>query len=99
MERKTIIPKDCFVCDSCNKGCSDSNFIATEHCFWYEGWLYCDDCDKKYKPGSYKDSKLVRVIAKGDDLSKTELALPIVMEFGNSQDGFFEKFLGKNKNE
>ena len=29
MER-TIIPKDCFVCDHCNKALSDEKFIATE---------------------------------------------------------------------
>ena len=82
---KTVIEKDCFVCDSCNLGCSDSNFIATEDCFWYEGWLYCDKCNDKYKPGNYKDSKLIRKIVIGDDLSKTELALPIVIQFGSKK--------------
>lgn len=77
-----VIPKDCAVCDCCNKAVTDSNFIATEYSFWYEGWLYCDDCNKKHKPGQYKDSVLIREIAKGDDLSKTELALPIVLSFG-----------------
>ena len=29
---KTIIPKDCFVCDHCNKALSDDKFIALEDC-------------------------------------------------------------------
>ena len=29
--KQTIIPKDCFVCDHCNKALSDENFIATEN--------------------------------------------------------------------
>ena len=28
---KTIIPKDCFVCDHCNKALSDDKFIASEN--------------------------------------------------------------------
>lgn len=76
---RTVIPKDCCVCDICNKACSDGDFIATCDSFWYEGWLYCDDCIIKYPKGS--GGKLVQAIKKGDDLSKTELALPIVMEF------------------
>ena len=45
---RTVIPKDCAVCDLCNKQCSDENFIATCDSFWYEGWLYCDECIIKY---------------------------------------------------
>lgn len=78
---RTVIPKDCVVCDLCNDSCSDGDFIATKDSFWYEGWLYCDECHKKYPKGS--GGKLVREIKKGDDLSKTELALPMVMEFGD----------------
>jgi len=77
MER-TVIPKDCCLCDVCNKPLTDDKFIATEYSFWYEGWLYCDDCNKKYKP----NMKLIMDISKGQDISKTDLALPIVMEFG-----------------
>lgn len=78
---RSIIPKDCLLCDVCNKQLSDSQFIALDYCFWYEGWLYCDDCNKEYKP--MKEMKLIMEIQKGQDVSKTELALPIVMEFGD----------------
>lgn len=76
---RTVIPKDCLLCDVCNKQLSDSQFIALEYCFWYQGWLYCDACNKEYKP--MNELKLIQEISKGDDLSKTELASPIVMEF------------------
>lgn len=76
---RSVIPKDCVLCDVCNKQCSDNQFIATEYCFWYQGWLYCDDCNKEYKPAT--ELKLIKEIHKGDDLSNTELAQPIVMEF------------------
>jgi len=78
---RTVIPKDCCLCDVCNKQLTDENFIAIEYSFWYEGWLYCDDCNKQYKPA--EELKIIREIAKGDDLSKTDLALPIIMEFGD----------------
>ena len=42
MER-TIIPKDCCLCDVCNAQLTDGNFIATADSWWYEGWLYCAD--------------------------------------------------------
>ena len=77
MER-TVIPKDCVICDTCNKSCSDENFIATCDSFWYEGWLYCDECIIKYPKGS--GGQLVAKIKEGADLSNTELALPIVIE-------------------
>lgn len=76
---RTIIPKDCVVCDTCNKQCSDENFIAICDSKWFSGWLYCDECLIKYPNGS--GGELIQVIRKGDDLSKTDLALPIVMDF------------------
>ncbi len=78
---RSIIPKDCLLCDVCNKQLSDSQFIALDYCFWYQGWLYCDDCNKEYKP--MKELKLVMEIQNGQDLSNTELANPIIMEFGD----------------
>ena len=47
MERIEI-PKDCLLCDVCNKQVSDQKFVALEDISWYEGWLYCQDCEKKY---------------------------------------------------
>lgn len=79
MKDITIIPKDCCLCDVCNKQLTDSQFIALEYCFWYQGWLYCDTCNKEYKPMT--ELILIAEIAKGDDLSATDLAKPIVMEF------------------
>ena len=76
---QTIIPKDCVVCDSCNTQLSDGNFIASADSVWYTGDLICEDCDRKYEYG--KSYQVVRVIKKGDDLSKTDLAKPIIMEF------------------
>jgi len=76
---RSVFPKDCAVCDLCNKQCTDENFIATCDSNWYPGWLYCDECTIKYPDGN--GGKLVQAIKKGDDLSKTELALPIVLEF------------------
>lgn len=81
MKDTTIIPKDCCLCDVCNKQLTDSEFIAIEYCFWYQGWLYCNDCNKQYKPAT--ELILIMEIHKGQDLSNTELALPIVMEFAN----------------
>lgn len=78
---RTIIPKDCILCDVCNKQLSDSQFIALDYCFWYEGYLYCNDCNKEYKP--MNELKLIMEIQKGQDVSKSDLALPIVMEFGD----------------
>ena len=78
MERIEI-PKDCLLCDVCNKQVSDHAFIALEDISWYEGWLYCLDCDKKYHSEG-TEMVLVRSIFEGEDLSKTDLAKPIVME-------------------
>lgn len=75
---RTIIPKDCIVCDLCNKAVSDEKFIAIEFAWWYEGWLYCDECNKHSDVG--KELPLIMEIQKGNDLSQTDLALPIVIE-------------------
>jgi hypothetical protein len=77
MER-TVIEIDCLLCDSCNDQLSDENFIALDNCTWYEGNLWCGNCSHKYG----KNMPVIMHIVKGDDLSKTDLALPIVMEFG-----------------
>ena len=73
----TIIPKDCVLCDVCNMQLSDGNFIATKNATWYQGWLYCADCEEKY---SEAVSEMVKIldINEGDDLSKTDLAKPMV---------------------
>ena len=75
---RTIIPKDCVLCDLCNKQCSDEHFVATCNSFWYEGWLYCDECIIKYPKGT--GGKLIMKIIKGDNLAQTDLALPIVLD-------------------
>ena len=73
---RTIIPKDCLLCDVCNAQLSDEKFIATKNSEWRQGWLYCQDCKEKYNP----TMPLIQVISEGDDLSKTELAKPMVLE-------------------
>ena len=78
MERIEI-PKDCLLCDVCNKQVSNENFIALEDLSWFEGWLYCLDCDKKYHE-LVNEMVLIRSIFEGEDLSKSDLAKPIVME-------------------
>ena len=77
MERTTI-EKDCLLCDTCNKPLSDGKFIALEDSTWYEGWLYCRECEDRYRP----DMTVIKNITEGEDLSKTDLAKPMVMEFG-----------------
>lgn len=79
MERIEI-PKDCLLCDICNKQLSNEKFVALEDQIWYAGQLTCESCDQKYECG--KSYEVIRFIKKGEDLSKTDLALPIVMEFG-----------------
>lgn len=74
-----VIPKDCVVCDICNKQLSDENFVATCDSYWFEGSLNCKDCNEKY-PRESKDLKMK--IIKDDDLSNTELAMPIMMTSG-----------------
>lgn len=44
---RTVIPKDCFVCDHCNKALSDSKFIATENAVVI-GQLECKERCKEY---------------------------------------------------
>tara|TARA_B100000749_G_scaffold238793_1_gene197947 strand:- start:24 stop:266 length:243 start_codon:yes stop_codon:yes gene_type:complete len=75
----TVIPKDCLLCDVCNMQLSDGQFVAIGNSTWYEGWLYCEDCEKKY-PEAVKDMNKVLEINEGDDLSNTALAKPIVFE-------------------
>lgn len=74
----SIITKDCCVCDACNKQLTDENFVALQNCVWYTGDLYCQACVNKYNP----DFDIVMVISEGQDLSHTELANPIIVEFG-----------------
>jgi hypothetical protein len=78
MERIEI-PKDCLLCDVCNKQVSNEKFIALEDLSWYQGWLYCRDCEKEYH-SEETEQVLIRNIFEGEDLSKTDLAKPIVME-------------------
>ncbi len=75
----TIIPKDCSVCDGCNKQLTDENFVAIQDCVWFEGYLYCQGCEQRYRPKDVGLS-LIKRICMGDDLSDTELAKPIVIE-------------------
>ena len=77
MERIEI-PKDCLLCDICNKQVSDQKFVALEDLSWYEGWLYCRDCEKEYH-SEETEQVLIRNIFEGENMSKTDLK-PIVME-------------------
>ena len=78
MERIEI-PKDCLLCDVCNKQVSNEKFIALEDLSWYQGWLYCRDCEKEYH-SEETEQVLIRNIFEGENMSKTDLAKPIVME-------------------
>lgn len=78
MERIEI-QKDCCLCDVCNKPLTNGEFIALEDSTWFEGWLYCNDCKDKYNP----TMKIIMPIFEGDDLSQTDLARPMIMEFGS----------------
>lgn len=84
MKGKTVIPKDCAVCDFCNKGVTDSKFVALENAIWFQGALACGDCVENYNLLSDKDYEIVLRISKGDSVANTELAYPIVMSFGGS---------------
>lgn len=76
---REIIPKDCLLCDVCNKQLSDSDFKASEDSTWYEGWLYCKSCESKYSEATGGMVKVMD-IKKDQDLSKTDLAQPMVFE-------------------
>jgi hypothetical protein len=58
---------------------SDGQFVAIGNSTWYEGWLYCEDCEKKY-PEAITELKKILEINEGDDLSNTALAKPMVFE-------------------
>ena len=73
---REIIPKDCLLCDTCNKALTDGDFVATDDSTWYEGWLYCKECEDKYKPSM----KIILKIEKYDNLSDTDLAKPMVFD-------------------
>ena len=79
---RTVIPKDCVVCDVCNKATTDENFKALEYMEWYESRLLCADCCKKYQWRKSEEmmETFVDEFQQGDDLSDTDLAKPIVME-------------------
>jgi len=74
----TLIPKECIVCDGCNAGMSDENFVAVGDCYWFEDFLYCKGCFEKCNRDLI-DLKMKILV--GDELANTELALPIHMEF------------------
>ena len=38
-------PKPFAVCDVCNTELTDDKYIAIHDFGWYEGWLYCKDCE------------------------------------------------------
>jgi len=81
---RTVIPKDCVVCDVCNKRVSTDNpeFKALEYMEWYSSRLLCSDCCKEYQWRKSKEmmETFVDEFQAGDDLSKTDLAKPIVLE-------------------
>ena len=79
---RTVIPKDCVVCDVCNKATTDENFKALEYMEWYESRLLCADCCKEYQWRKSEEmmKTFVNEYQEGDDLSKTDLAKPIVLE-------------------
>lgn len=81
--KRIVIPKDSILCDSCNKTIAEQDFIAICDAEWYENWLYCDKCYKRFVNKSFYsvtgcDTKHIE---KGADLSQTDLALPIILEF------------------
>lgn len=76
MKIDSVIPKDCLLCDVCNLQLSDGNFVATSDSYWYSDSLNCKDCNEKY-PREVETIKMK--IKEGDDLSNTELALPMII--------------------
>ncbi len=81
---RTEIPKDCVVCDVCNKATTDGNFKAVCYMEWYSSRLLCDECSKKYQWRKNKEMKetFIDEFQEGDDLSQTDLARPIVITTG-----------------
>ena len=79
---RTVIPKDCVLCDVCNKATTDENFKALEYMEWYESRLLCAECCKKYQWRKSEEmmETFVDEFQEGDDLSDTDLAKPMVME-------------------
>lgn len=79
---REVIPKDCCLCDVCNKQLTDENFKALEYMEWYESRLMCSDCCKKYQWRKSKEmmETFVDEFQEGDDLSETELAKPMVLD-------------------
>lgn len=79
---RTVIPKDCVICDVCNKSCTDQNFKATCYMEWYSSRLLCDECAKKYQWRKSKEmmETFIDEFQEGDDLSQTDLAKPVVFE-------------------
>jgi len=96
-QKQIIIPKDCILCDSCNKTIAEGDFITTCEAEWCKDWLYCDECALKGReiaetfpfcdPPILDEGFTTFLIAdlkhieKGTDLSQTDLAKPIVMVF------------------
>lgn len=79
---RSIIPKDCIVCDTCNRSVSDGNWIATCTSYYYKDHLYCETCHTKYQKTYPREAhELMMKILEHDDLSNTDLAKPMIMEF------------------
>lgn len=79
---RSIIPRDCTVCDSCNTAITDEKFIAKRTAYYYEDHLYCDDCHTKAQKDYPREAYTLKMkILEHDDLSNTVLAEPIIMEF------------------
>ena len=72
------IPKDCCLCDVCNEQVTDDKFVITKNCGWYDGWLYCHECEAKYDVEE-SDMELIAKLVEGDNISHTDLAKPIVI--------------------
>jgi len=79
---RTVIPKDCVLCDVCNKQVTDESFRALEYMEWYSSRLLCSDCCKEYQWRKSEEmmETFIDEFQEGDDLSNTDLAKPIVME-------------------
>jgi len=83
-------PKPCANCDVCNTDLTDDKYIAIHDFGWYEGWLYCKDCEQKYKP--HKCRVFVRQVLEGEDVSDTIIASPMKIEATDSMDEFMKWF-------